>query len=208
MDKWAAYLLQNGLDPDNQLCTDDFAGHLAHNCNLSIKAIMGLAGYGYLCTQWGDTDKAAAYEQAAREMAAAWAEKAANGDGSYRLAFDGPGTFSMKYNAVWDKIWKTGLFPQELLETEVASYAAHQNAYGLPLDNRADYTKADWLAWTATLSDDPAVFRMYMDTLWLAYAKTPSRVPMADWYSTVTSQNMMFQNHTVMGGLWIRLLCA
>lgn len=207
LDKWAAYLLHNGLDPENQLCTDDFAGHLAHNCNLSIKAIMGLAGYSYLCTLWGDMDTAATYTQAARDMAAAWAEKAANGDGSFRLAFDRPGTFSMKYNAVWDKIWKTGLFPQELLEKEVASYAAHRNAYGLPLDNRADYTKADWLAWTAALSDDPAVFREYMDTLWLAYDKTPSRVPMADWYSTVTSQNMMFQNRTVMGGLWIKLLC-
>lgn len=75
LEKWAQYLLQNGLDPDDQLCTDDFAGHLAHNCNLSIKAIMGLAGYARLCRQWNDTEQAELYRETATEMAAVWLQK-------------------------------------------------------------------------------------------------------------------------------------
>ena len=208
LENWELYLERFGSDPENQLCTDDFAGHLAHNCNLSIKAIMGIAALGIIYKMLGREEEGNSKLSLAREMAADFACRASNGDGSLRLAFDRPGTFSMKYNAVWDKLWGTNIFGRETLENELRSYPAHTNKYGLPLDNRADYTKSDWLVWTATLCDSKEAFEAAVAPLWLAYHESESRVPMTDWYDTVSAAKVGFQHRTVQGGLFIRLLEA
>ncbi|MBQ8509069.1 MAG: DUF4965 domain-containing protein [Clostridia bacterium] len=205
-EQWAKYLVEYGVDPENQLCTDDFAGHLAHNCNLSLKAIMGIAGMSIVCEKLGMADKAADYMKKAREIGIKWLLRASNGDGSYRLAFDRKGTFSMKYNIVWDKLFGTGLIPHEVWNGETWANRRHFNAYGMPLDNRSTYTKSDWLVWTATLCDSKADFESYIAPLWEAYNIMPTRVPMTDWYFTDTSAKRGFQNRTVQGGLYIKLL--
>ncbi len=207
LEKWCAYLLKEGYNPGNQLCTDDFAGHLAHNCNLSLKAIMGIASFGLLCKMTGRTDDAEKYMEAARKMAADWQKDTADGDGTYRLAFDQPGTYSMKYNVIWDQLFGTGLFPAEIFKKELQiNLDKHANPYGLPLDNRADYTKSDWLIWTACLSDEKADFDNLADRLWQAYNASESRVPMTDWYDTKTAKMIGFQHRTVQGGLFMKVL--
>lgn len=207
LEKWCNYLIENGVDPDNQLCTDDFAGHLAHNCNLSIKAIMGIASFAVLNRMDGNEDKYNELMQIAKSMAEKWIEMAANGDGTFRLAFDRPGTFSMKYNAVWDKIFGLNIFPKDTFKAELRAYIEkHSNRFGLLLDNRENYTKADWIVWCATLCDSKEDFTALTDKLWYAYDKSESRVPMTDWYSTVTAKQIGFQNRSVQGGLFIKLL--
>ena len=187
LEQWVKYLIDNGRDPENQLCTDDFAGHLAHNCNLSLKAIMGIAGLGMIYGMNGNKRDERKYMKLARDMALDWARRASNGDGSYRLAFDKPGTFSMKYNIVWDKLFGTEIMPKEIIASEVASYKKRMHPYGLPLDNRQPYTKSDWTVWTATLAEDRADFEAIVEPMWDAFNYTPSRVPMTDWYWTLTS---------------------
>ncbi len=202
---WVKYLEKYGMDPENQLCTDDFAGHLAHNCNLSLKAIMGIAGYSLILRMKNDP-QAEQYMNIAKAMADNWIASAANSDGSFRLTFDRPDTFSMKYNMVWDKLWHTNLFAPSVYYSEFCSNKKHINAYGMPLDNRRDYTKSDWLLWTACLAPSKEEFEEFIAPMWNCYNVTPSRVPMTDWYDTVTSLVVGFRHRSVQGGLFIKLL--
>ena len=224
LEQWVKYLIDNGRDPENQLCTDYFAGHLAHNCNLSLKAIMGIAGLGIIYGMNGDKRNEKKYIKLARDMAADWAKRASNGDGSYRLAFDKQDTFSMKYNIVWDKLFGTEIMDKRVIASEVASYKKHMQPYGLPLDSRKPYTKSDWLTWTATLAETREDFENFIEPMWNAFNYMPSRVPMTDWYYTLTGEHKLyksrtyvkgkestpidksFRNRTVQGGLFIKLL--
>ena len=202
---WADYLMKNGLDPQNQLCTDDFAGHFAHNSNLSVKAIMGIASFGMLADMLDKKDESLIYKKEAARMATAW-EKMANDGDHYRLTFDKPGTWSQKYNIVWDKLLGFNIFPKELIQKEVKYYLTKQNTFGLPLDNRRTYTKSDWIVWTSTLADDDETFKKFIDPVHDYVTTTPDRVPMSDWYETTDAKQVGFQARSVVGGYFIKLL--
>lgn len=202
---WADYLKKEGLDPANQLCTDDFAGHFAHNTNLSIKAIMGVASYAYLARMLGKVEQADSYESVARNMASKWVEMADDGD-HYRLTFDQPGTWSQKYNLIWDRLLGFNLFPEKVADTEMAFYKEHINCYGLPLDNREDYSKSDWILWTACLTGNDADFCALVQPVWKYANETTSRVPLSDWHYTSTGNQRGFQARSVVGGYYMNIL--
>ena len=201
---WSNYLLENGLDPADQLCTDDFAGHLAHNCNLSIKAILGIAGYGIMAGMRGDEATKDSCLQKAREMAAIWEKDAFDGD-HYRLTFDAEGSWSQKYNIIWDKIWGLGLFSDKVYSTELAYYQKIQNKYGVPLDSRATFTKSDWVMWTASLAPDEVTFKNLMMPIYHYVNEGPRRVPIGDLHDTNTGVWIGMKARSVIGGYWMRV---
>lgn len=198
--KWADYLVEYGYNPGNQLCTDDFAGHLAHNCNLSLKAITALGAYGQL---FGEKK----YSDAAKEMAAKWVQDARRADGTgYRLTFGGADTWSLKYNIVWDRLLGLGLFDESVGREEQQVYLQNMHRYGVPLDSRADYTKLDWLAWTTVMTDD----KTYRDRLYRAIRRmiceSVDRIPLTDWYDARDGRCVGFRARSVVGGFYINLL--
>ena len=200
LQAWADYLVEYGYNPENQLCTDDFAGHLAQNCNLSIKAIVALGAFGQL---FGEEK----YTAIAKDMAARWKldAKKQNGNG-WRLTFDRDDTWSMKYNMVWDRLLGLGLFGEDVAREEISVYTEKMNEYGVPLDCRATYTKLDWMAWTTVMADVPEYTKAVYKSMTNMTRDSLDRVPLTDWYDTVSARQIGFQARSVLGGLFINLL--
>ncbi len=204
LEKWVKYLDTYGEDPGEQLCTDDFAGHLARNVNLSAKAIVGIACYARILRRSGIEAEAGVWEKRAREMADSWLTRAKKEEGT-ALTFEGKG-WSMKYNLVWDLVLDLGLLPKSFYDEETRSYLPRMNTFGLPLDSRADYTKSDWMMWSASMAQNEEVFRQLIAPLAHYLRVTATRVPFSDWYDTKTSRFVAFIGRSVQGGVYMPML--
>ncbi len=203
---WCKYLTENSLDPANQLCTDDFTGHLAHNANLAIKGISAVAAFGVLCGMDGDKEEEKRLTDIARHMAKEWEKLAMDEDGQkYKLAYDRPGSWSLKYNIVWDKLMGMNVFDKGVYEKESAFYLTKLNKYGVPLDSRADFTKVDFLMWSAMIGDEEFAQKI-IDSIWNFVNDTNQRYAFTDWYDTILAKRQYFINRSVIGGLFIKYL--
>ena len=207
LTRWAEYLKEKGMDPENQLATNDMSGHLAHNTDLSIKAIIALGAYGQLCAATHRESEGRSYLDLARRYAKEWQSKADDGD-HYRLAFDRPGTWSQKHNLIWDRVLGLNLFPPEVARRELEFYRTKLNVFGLPIDNRETYSLVDWTIWTASLAQSKVDFEQFVAPLYRFANESSSRVPLTDWYWTTTGKQKGFQARPVVGGIFVRMLVS
>lgn len=205
-EKWVEYLVTYGLKPEEQLCTDDFAGHLKNNLNLAIKATVGIACYSELAKAANKAEVAEKYRKTA-EAFAAEITAFANQFTHLPISWDSDeGTFSLKYNFAFDKLLGLNLFGEDILERETDHYLQMANAFGVPLDNRKAYTKSDWLCWAAALTDDPSKRERLLSPIAKFLKESPDRVPFSDWYMTDTGSYLYFRARSVQGGCFILLL--
>jgi hypothetical protein len=203
---WANYCHDEGQNPGNQLCTDDFKGPSEQNTNLSVKAIMAVGAYANLIPYiGGNTRDIERFQTYAKNMALLWEADARDGD-HYRMEFHKGGTWSQKYNLVWDLMWGTHYFPFEVVDREIKFYLKNQQKYGLPLDSRDMMTKSDWILWTAAMAPDTETFLQFADRHWDYINETPSRIPLSDFFLADRGTSCNFSARSVIGGLWMKVL--
>lgn len=205
LTQWEEYLEKYGNDPEDQLCTDDFMGHLAHNANLSIKAILAIGAYADLCRMRGDTANADRIGKLAKTYADHWGTVAEDG-GHSRLAFDQPHTWSQKYNLVWDRILHLNLFAPSIAQSEIDHYKSVIQQYGVPLDSRTRLTKTDWSVWSATLATKQSDFEAIVSPIWDFLNTMTARVPLLDSYVTDNINSDGMHARPVVGGIFIKAL--
>ena len=82
---WYEYLAENGLDPVEQIFTDDFTGPVARNAHLALKAVIAVGGFAQMADAAGKAEVAAAARRRYSEMAEQWRAMAWTGDHIVRV---------------------------------------------------------------------------------------------------------------------------
>jgi hypothetical protein len=244
LKQWADYLIAipprgesaNALDPQNQNQTDDFTGPIAHSVNLALKGILGVGAMGQIAGYAGNADDQSLYAFAANAMIQQWAQLAQSADGSHLLLqyvepdtpvaeTDPEAAWSLKYNAFPDKLLGLNLVPRAITQEEAKFYASKSTSFGVPLDNRHNYTKTDWELWTAASTEDKALRQTLIDGVYnfannsiarvlrqtlidgvYNFANNSiARVPFSDWYDAATGQQVGFEARPVIGGIYALL---
>ena len=200
--QWAKYLVSALPDPGNQNQTDDFTGFIAHSSNLALKGIVGIAAMGQLAQLSGNTADATSYPATAKSYITTWLSSSQDGQ-HLRLAYDQPGTWSLKYNGFPDRLLNTNLVSPAVQAEEAAWYTSQAGGYGVLLDPRNDYTKTDWEIWTAAfLQAQPAARNMLVADVYNFANVTANRVPLTDWYVVSSAAQRGFADRPVVGGLF------
>lgn len=201
---WAEYLVANTLDPGFQNQTDDFTGFIAHSSNLALKGIIGVGAMGLLAQAAGNAADTTRYLSTAQNYITQWVTLSQDsGNQHLRLAYDQPGTWSLKYNGYPDKLLGLGLVPDAVAAEEAAWYGSHAATFGVLLDPRNGYTKTDWELWTAAfLANHTATRDLLVEKVYNWANSTASRVPFTDWYDVTSGNQVGFADRPVIGGLF------
>ncbi len=132
------------------------------------------------------------------------ADASGSGNDGYldRNGVDPNDAWSLKYNAFPDKVLGLNIIPQSILKEEAKFYKANLKPYGVPLDIRHTYTKADWEIWTAASTDDPVLRQDFIDGIYKFANTSDTRAPFTDWYDTVSDKQYGFNARPVIGGVF------
>ncbi len=189
LQQFASYLIEYSLVPGVQLSTDDFAGQLANQTNLAIKGIVGLAAMAQVSGVVGDSASASNYSSTAKSYYQQWEYFAIDPSHKHTmLAYEWRSSWGTLYNIYPDKLLNLGLVAPEIYQMQSDWYPTVSQVFGIPLDNRHDYTKSDWEMWTAATCS-PSTRRLFVNALAYWLNNTSTNLAFSDWYDTIDYGN-------------------
>jgi hypothetical protein len=203
--QWAEYLLPNALDPGYQNQTDDFTGKIANSVNLAAKGIIGLGAMSRIAGFAGNAADEASFLDTAYSYISQWVGLGEDPTSPcLDLAYADPGTWSLKYNCFPDRLLGLDLVPIGVQTQQASWYVGQAGTYGVLLDPRNDYTKADWELWTAAWlgKDQSEAVSTLVGGVYGFLDNTADRVPFSDLYVVSSAARVAFQNRPVVGGVY------
>lgn len=206
LKKWNNYLIEKGLIPTNQLCTDDFHERVDKNVNLSIKCLQAIKCFSMIAKKFGyETDSIDANNHL--EILLTEFYERFKDCNHLPLSYEcNENTHSIKYNFAYDVILKTNLFSQEMKNNELKYYLSKNTHFSVALDNRSDLTKTDWILYACALTDDRKIQKSLYGGIVNFLKESQCRVPFSDLYHVESGIIKDFQNRPVQGANFILLL--
>lgn len=181
---YADYLVEHGIDIEEQLSSNDAAGPLANETNLAIKAAVGLKAFGELT---GLTE----YSSIAESRANLFFTEGLGTDEQkthFVLQYpDKPYSWKTPYNLYPDVLLSLGTFPKEAHRMSSTFFKSVRAEYGVPLDNRQDWAKSDWNMWLAGTLDN-STRSEFVDDLWAFMTNGKHNWPFSDRYIATSAQ--------------------
>ncbi|KAB2108889.1 putative glutaminase [Alternaria gaisen] len=103
--QWTGYLVEDALEPHNQLCTDDFAGWLPLQTNLALKGIVGIKAFSEIADLMDRPGDAKHYRNISETYIKKWQEYGMSRDGTHaKLAYDWYGSWTTLYSLYADAV--------------------------------------------------------------------------------------------------------
>lgn len=214
LDQWAQFLVNDSLIPDYQLSTDDFAGALANQTNLALKGIIGVRAMAEIAGLSGIVNAneiSETYLNTSKEYVNTWAGLGVNNDSSPRhttLAYNNPDSHGLLYNIYADKLLGLDFVPEWVYSMQSDFYGTIIDNYGVPLDTRHTWAKADWQTFAAAVAS-PETRSLIHDRLIRYVEGTPTGRPLSDLYDATTGEfptgGPTFINRPVVGGFFALL---
>ncbi|EHK97397.1 hypothetical protein M7I_6812 [Glarea lozoyensis 74030] len=183
LDQWTQYLITSALIPADQISTDDFAGSLANQTNLALKGIIGTRAMATIANLTGHYEVGANYTTISSSYIQSWQNLSTTPlpIPHTTLSYNNPSTHGLLYNLYADRLLSLNLVPQGVYDMQSAFYGTIMETYGVPLDTRHGYTKADWEMFVAAVAGESTKV-MFMERIARWIDEMPIGAPLTDWY--------------------------